>query len=223
MVTAVSNTATAVTTTSSVSTSSAKAAALATELAAKQSELANAKTDDEKSKINTEITKLKAEIAALKTSDKQDTQQAAKSGKDGTSVQVTSADKAAPEGRISGAAMDVLMRLSPQGGMMGGPGGPMDVSQIYSQIDTDDDGKVTKDEFVKGRDKHMSEDQASTLFASIDTANSGSITEEQFAKSFQRGGADSGRPMGPPPGGAGQPHGDWNNQAATNSTTTIIA
>ena len=56
----------------------------------------------------------------------------------------------------------------------------------------------------------MSEEQASALFVSIDTADSGSITEEQFAESILRG-------------GAGQPHGHWNDQAVADAATTIIA
>ena len=227
MVTAISSASTTSTTTVSASTSNADIATLKAELAAKQSELSEAKTDDEKTKINAEITKLKAAIAAAKTSDKQDTQQTSKSGSktDGSkseTAQVTSADKAAPEGKVSGAAMDVLMRLSPQGGMMGGPsgpGGPMSISDIYSQIDADSDGKVTKDEFVSGRDKHMSEDQATKLFASIDTTNTGSITEDQFAKSIQQGDHDGHR-MGPPPGFPRQD--DWSSASTTSTSTTSV-
>jgi hypothetical protein len=228
MTAAVSSTSTLSTTTiSSAASSNSEAASLKAELAARQSELAQAKTDDEKSKINAEITNLKAEIAALKTTDQQDTSRAtAKNGAGKTNMaQMTSADKAAPESKISDSAMDVLMRLGPQGGMMppGGrnaAGGPPDISQIYADMDSDSDGKVTKDEFVAGSADHMSEDRASKLFASIDSQNTGSITEEQFAKSVMHG-PEGGRPMGPPPGGIGAFQA--NQQAAATSANVTGA
>lgn len=226
---AVSSTSTLSTTISSAASSKSEAASLKAELAAKQSELAQAKTDDEKSKINAEITKLKAEIAALKATDQQDTSEASakNDASKKTSAQVTSAGKAAPESKVSDSAMDVLMRLGPQGGMMppGGrnaAGGPPDISQIYTDMDSDSDGKVTKDEFVSGSADHMSEDRASQIFASIDSQNTGSITEEQFAKSMMHG-PEGGRPMGPPPGGMGPFQASQQATGTSSTSTTTVA
>ena len=59
---------------------------------------------------------------------------------------------------------------------------------IFGKIDTNGDGKVTKEEFAAGRPKGMSEDQANSLFSSIDTKGTGSITEQQFADSMPKPG-----------------------------------
>lgn len=53
-------------------------------------------------------------------------------------------------------------------------------SKIFSQIDIDHDGKVSKDEFVKGRPPFISESDASKQFDSIDKKGTGSITKDQF-------------------------------------------
>ena len=50
----------------------------------------------------------------------------------------------------------------------------------FTRIDTDGDGKVSQEEFVAGRPKHMSESRASDLFAKIDTEDTGSLTEDQL-------------------------------------------
>jgi membrane protein involved in colicin uptake len=206
---------------------------LNSELTAKQAELAQTKSDEDKAKINAEITKLKAAIAALKTTDNQDSAQStsnakkAENSKNASKAQMTAADKAAPESKVSGSAMDVLMRLGPQGGMMppggrNGAGGPPNISQIYADMDSDSNGKVTKDEFVADAKDHMSEDQAGKIFASIDSQNTGSITEDKFAKSLMR---DHGHPpMGQRPEGMGfGPNGQQQAATTADSSDTTIA
>lgn len=54
-------------------------------------------------------------------------------------------------------------------------------SKIFSQIDADEDGKVTKDEFVKNRPQFISEADATKQFDAIDKEGTGSITKDQFA------------------------------------------
>ncbi len=75
-------------------------------------------------------------------------------------------------------------------------GGSSRSNDLFSKIDTDKDGKVTKEEFVNARPKNVSEEDAGKLFASIDTGNAGSVTQEQFEASMPKGG-----PGGPPPMG----------------------
>jgi Ca2+-binding EF-hand superfamily protein len=90
--------------------------------------------------------------------------------------------------------------------------------KIFDSIDSDQDGKVTKDEFVSGRPKGVSESQASDLFSQIDSDGKGSIDESQFASSL---------PSGPPPfatgdqSGSGDASGDLVSQllSAINSYT----
>lgn len=195
---------------SSVSSSSKSgSAALEAQLAAKRAELAEAKTDEDKSKINEEISKLKSQLTALKTSEKQDATQTQKAALprrgEAATVNVTSAEKAAPEAKVPSAVMDVLMKMRPSGGTEDAEhDSPPDLSKLYSDMDSDDDGKVTKNEFVSANANRMSEDDASKLFASIDSENSGSITEDQLAASMPRPGD---HPMGPPPEGAGMANG----------------
>jgi hypothetical protein len=232
MVGTVSNAASAATAALSTSSTTSTDASLKAQLAAKQTELEQAKTDDEKATINAAIAKLKAQISAIQTTGTQQQQPTDGASdktadtKDKNRSPWQSADKAAPEGKMSGQAMDVLMRMGPQGGMMppGGrnsAGGQPDISKIYSEMDSDDNGKVTKDEFVSGRDKHMSEDDAGKIYASIDTENTGSITEDQFASSIKSHERD--RPNGPPPGGMFQPFAGQSSSASDASTTMIIA
>lgn len=194
---------------SAVSSSGGNAgAALEAQLAAKQSELAEAKTDDDKKKINDEISKIKSQIAALKATEKQDTSQATQTakanakGSHAATVGVTSAEKAAPESKVPGAVMDVLMKMRPGGGAAGADGeGPRDLSKLYSDMDADDDGKLSKTEFVTASANRMSADDAGTLFDAMDSAKTGSITEDQFAAGLKP--PAGGRPMGPPPEGFG--------------------
>jgi Ca2+-binding EF-hand superfamily protein len=112
--------------------------------------------------------------------------------------QFTSAASAAPESKLSGAAMDVLMQMGPQGGMMP-PGGQADTSEMFSDLDADSDGSLTEAEFLAGKPDDMTDEQASALFDKIDSEGTGSVTEDQFAESMTKG--PGGAPMGPPPGG----------------------
>jgi Ca2+-binding EF-hand superfamily protein len=57
---------------------------------------------------------------------------------------------------------------------------PMD--QLFASMDTDGDGKVTSAEFVAGRPKDMSADDATALFNSLDTQGSGSLDKDQMAE-----------------------------------------
>jgi Ca2+-binding EF-hand superfamily protein len=88
---------------------------------------------------------------------------------------------AGPAGRTSGNAMSAVMQL-PQGGPDGqGP----DASEMFSKMDSDSDGKVTKSEFVSSRPDDVSADMATKMYTSIDTDNTGSITETQLADAMK--------------------------------------
>ncbi|HXV29642.1 MAG TPA: EF-hand domain-containing protein [Sinorhizobium sp.] len=62
---------------------------------------------------------------------------------------------------------------------------------VFSKLDTNSDGALSKDEFVAGRPKEVSEAQASSLYSRIDSEDAGSITEEQFNASMGPGGSGS--------------------------------
>lgn len=56
---------------------------------------------------------------------------------------------------------------------------------MFSKIDANSDGAVTKEEFIAARPKNVSETKASELFAKIDTQNSGSINQDQFKNEME--------------------------------------
>lgn len=66
-----------------------------------------------------------------------------------------------------------------------GGGGAEAAEKAYSKIDTDQSDSVSLAEFVAGRPKDMSEDDATKIFKSIDTGGTGSITEDQFAANLK--------------------------------------
>jgi hypothetical protein len=204
---------------SSVSSSSSGSAALESQLAAKQAELADAKTEEDKTKINEEIAKIKSQLSALKTTEKQDSGQqqktAAANGNRAT-VGVTSAEKSAPESKVPSEVMDVLMKMRPGGGSGDADktdnAGPPDFSKLYSDMDSDDDGTVTKTEFVSASADRMSAEDAGKLFDALDSEKSGSISEDQFTSGLTPP-AGGRPPIGPPPEGMTPP-----NQAAQQSS-----
>lgn len=53
--------------------------------------------------------------------------------------------------------------------------------KLFSKLDSDQNGTLSQDEFVAGRPKDVSEEQASTLYSRIDTAKSNALTEDQLA------------------------------------------
>lgn len=76
---------------------------------------------------------------------------------------------------------------SPPGGGGGRGGGQSD--EAFDALDTNQDGVVTREEFLAGRPDDVSEEQASALFESLAGEDAESITAEQFAAGMQ----------GPPP------------------------
>ena len=209
MVGAISGPSTLTTSTTSASTStSTDTATLKAQLAAKQTALEQAKTDDEKTKLNTEITTLKAQIAAADSQSSQQTSNANAKTDGSDAKRPRWEESRPPEGKISSAVMSVLMQLS-QGGMAP-PDGDVEsgerpsAADLYTKMDSDKDGSVTKSEFVAARPEHATEEEATSFYNSIDTKGTGSITEQQLADSMK----DKGGPGGPegrhmgPPGGA---------------------
>ncbi|NYT32649.1 EF-hand domain-containing protein [Rhizobium sp. WYCCWR 11128] len=71
------------------------------------------------------------------------------------------------------------------------PAGDDDLASLLSDLDTDGDGSISKDEFVAGRPSDVTEDQAGTLFDSFDSEGAGSLsvdalTEAMSAEQSQR-------------------------------------
>lgn len=51
---------------------------------------------------------------------------------------------------------------------------------LFSKLDSDQDGKLTQDEFVSGRPDDMAASQAQSLYSKLDVSGSGSISEADF-------------------------------------------
>ncbi|MFA5122353.1 EF-hand domain-containing protein [Zavarzinia sp.] len=86
-------------------------------------------------------------------------------------------------------------------------GTPPSSQDLFSTLDSDGDGKVSKAEFLAGRPDGLREDQATSLFDSIDTEQTGSISADQFAAARPQG--------GPPPA--------RNSASASDGTDSISA
>jgi hypothetical protein len=82
-------------------------------------------------------------------------------------------------------------------------------SKIFNDMDTDTDGSVSKDEFVKGLEsKGVSADDATKQFDAIDKEGTGSITKDDLESAIKSGDFKPPRPQGGEGGaqGAGGAH-----------------
>ncbi|MGO7718725.1 EF-hand domain-containing protein, partial [Rhizobium johnstonii] len=75
------------------------------------------------------------------------------------------------------------------------PGGD-DLASLLSDLDTDGDGSISKDEFVAGRPSDVTEDQAGTLFDSFDREGVGSLSVDALTEAMSA--EQSQRSEGPP-------------------------
>jgi Ca2+-binding EF-hand superfamily protein len=90
--------------------------------------------------------------------------------------------------------------------------GPPDPSKLFSKLDADGDGNVTREEFVAGRPDHVSEKEAGKLFDKLDKEGSGSLSQSQFETALKEAG-----PPPPPPGmAAGAPPADGKGGSNSN-------
>jgi hypothetical protein len=116
--------------------------------------------------------------------------------------------------------MDVLMKMRPGGGTSGADGEEKpDLSKLYSDMDADEDGKLSKSEFVTANANRMSADNASKLFDKMDSAKTGSVTEDQFAAGMKPP-AGGRPPMGPPPEGFNTMNASTQQATSTGTTST---
>lgn len=85
-------------------------------------------------------------------------------------------------------------------------------SKVFSDMDADTDGKVSKDEFVKGLEsKGVSSEDATKQFAAIDKQGTGSISKDDLESAIKSGDFKPPRPQG----GAGGPQGGGAPQGAS--------
>ncbi|MBA1344995.1 EF-hand domain-containing protein [Rhizobium sp. WYCCWR 11146] len=77
------------------------------------------------------------------------------------------------------------------------PAGDDDLASLLSDLDTNGDGSISKDEFVAGRPSDVTEDQAGTLFDSFDSEGAGSLSVDALTEAMSA--EQSQRSEGPPP------------------------
>ncbi|QRM56948.1 EF-hand domain-containing protein [Sinorhizobium sp. BG8] len=106
------------------------------------------------------------------------------------------AERKTAEEKFGGEMMAMMLSMQ-QGTDTGVSDQPPSSEDLFSSIDADGDGTITRAEFVNARPENVSEEDATSLFDSLDSEGTGSLTEEQFVE-----GLEANRPAGPPPGGA---------------------
>ncbi|KIL98405.1 Calsymin [Paramagnetospirillum magnetotacticum MS-1] len=100
--------------------------------------------------------------------------------------------------QMASAMQSVLLQNqeAQQGGQEehGGQGGPPDSAEMFKTLDTDSNGTVTREEFVAGRPKNASEDEAGAFFDKIASAagadSASGLSQDQLASGLKS--------MGPP-------------------------
>ena len=76
-------------------------------------------------------------------------------------------------------------------------------TKMFDDMDTDTDGSISKDEFVKGLEsKGVSSDDATKQFDAIDKEGTGSITKDDLTSAIKSGDFKPPRPQGGGEGGA---------------------
>lgn len=101
-------------------------------------------------------------------------------------------------------------------------------SKVFKDMDTDTDGKVSKDEFVKGLEsKGVSSDDATKQFDAIDKQGNGSITKDDLESAIKSGDFKPPRPQGGGAahgaGGAGGGGGSGGSVSASSASKTYEA
>ncbi|GAB3123732.1 hypothetical protein GCM10027256_18270 [Novispirillum itersonii subsp. nipponicum] len=103
---------------------------------------------------------------------------------------------------------------------VGGASRP-DPTQMFSDLDADGDGILTKEEFVAGRPDDVSEDDAGALYDKLAGENSSGLSQQQFADAMSQAGTQvAGEAGGPPPAGGGGGGGGSSSEEKTEVSRT---
>lgn len=95
-------------------------------------------------------------------------------------------------------------------------------SKVFKDMDADTDGKVSKDEFVKGLEsKGVSSEDATKQYEAIDKEGTGSITKDDLESAIKSGDFKPPRPQGG--GAAPQGGGGGASSVSASSTKTYEA
>lgn len=99
----------------------------------------------------------------------------------------------------------------------GAPGGDKpDAADMFKKLDTNGDGKVTKDEFIAGKPDNISADQAGALYDSMAQGKTGGLTQDEFTSAMKA----QQPPGGGGGGGSGGGEGGGSASASTSSSSS---
>jgi Ca2+-binding EF-hand superfamily protein len=109
------------------------------------------------------------------------------------------------DGKLSESELiGILSSMGPQtmmGGPRGGHGGPPpDVSEKFNQIDADNNGSITQEEFLASRPNEVTEEMASEMWSRLNSEGAESLTQKEFSEAMAA--------QGPPPGGGPRASGE---------------
>jgi hypothetical protein len=107
---------------------------------------------------------------------------------------------------------DFEKKMGSAGGAQGG--NKPDATEMFKKLDSNGDGKLTKDEFVAGKPENVSSDQAGALYDSLAQGKTDGLTQDQFTSAM----ASQKPPSGG--GGGGGGGGDSGSSSAASSSSS---
>ena len=94
---------------------------------------------------------------------------------------------------LSDEIMAILTQLAQSAQTESGAQANQTPEDLFTTLDTDKNGAVSKKEFIAGRPEGINEEQAGALFSQLDSKGTGSISEEDFT-AFAKNAPNGGKP-----------------------------
>ena len=105
---------------------------------------------------------------------------------------------------------DFEKKMGSAGGAQGGD--KPDAAEMFKKLDSNGDGKLTKDEFVAGKPDNLTSDQAGALYDSLAQGKTDGLTQDQFTSAMAS--------QKPPSGGGGGGDSGGGSSSASSSTSS---
>jgi len=100
----------------------------------------------------------------------------------------------------------------------GQDGGKPDATEMFKKLDSNGDGKLTKDEFVAGKPDNVTAEQAGALYDSMAQGKTDGLTQDQFTSGMQ---AQQSKGGGAPPAGGGGGDSGGSSSSSSSSKTEL--